>query len=76
MKIENSKMTYRTALKNSKDLYLVQFKLDNGLCIINDDKLEKKRNLEVGTIKRVKYGSSYLDAVIIGIGKYIVHIHY
>ena len=68
-------MTYRTALKDTQDLYLVQFKIDNGLCVMEDTKFETKDNIEIGTVKRVKYGTSYLDATIVGIGKYIVYLH-
>ena len=68
-------MTYRTALKDTQDLYLVQFKIDNGLCMIEDTKFETKDNIQIGTVKRVKYGTSYLDATIVGIGKYIVYLH-
>ena len=56
-------------------MYLVQFKIDNGLCMIEDTKFETKDNVEIGTVKHVKYGTSYLDATIVGIGKYIVYLH-
>ena len=65
-------MTYRTALKETKDLYLVQFQMDNGLCIIDDSKFVDKNNLKLNELKSVKYGSSHLEAKIVGIGKSIV----
>ena len=68
-------MTYRTALKQSKDLYLVQFEMDNGLCIIDDGKFVEKNDLKLNELKLVNYGS-YLKAKIVGIGKYIYNIVY
>ena len=65
-------MTYRTALKETEDLYLVQFQMDNGLCIIDDGKFVDKNDLKLNKLKLVKYGSSHLEATIVGIGKYIV----
>ena len=53
----------------------MQFKIDNGLCMIEDTKFETKDNIQIGTVKRVKYSTSYLDATIVGIGKYIVYLH-
>ena len=43
--------------------------------MIEDTKFETKDNIQIGTVKRVKYGTSYLDATIVGIGKYIVYLH-
>ena len=63
-------MTYRTALKETKDL--VQLQVDNGLCIIDDGTFVDKKDLKINKLKLVKYGSSYLDATIVGIGKHIV----
>ena len=68
-------MTYRTALKDTQDLYLVQFQIDNGLCVIDETKFETRDNVEIGIVKRVKYGTSYLNATIVGIGKYIVYLY-
>ena len=65
-------MTYRTALKETKDLYSVQFQVDNGLCITDDGKFVDKKDHKINKLKLVKYGSSYLDVTIVGIGKYIV----
>ena len=62
-------MTYRTALKETKDLYLVQFQMDN---VIDDSKFVDKNNLKLNEQKLVKYGSSHLEAKIVGIGKSIV----
>ena len=60
-------MTYRTAVKETKDL--VQLQVDNGLCIIDDGTFVDKKDLKINKLKLVKYGSSYLDATIVGIGK-------
>ena len=65
-------MTCRTALKETKDLYLVQLQVDNGLCIIDDGKFVDKKDLKINKLKLVKYDSSYLDATVVGIGKHIV----
>lgn len=61
-------MTCRTALKETKDLYLVQLQVDNGLCIIDDGKFVDKKDLKINKLKLVKYDSSYLDATVVGIG--------
>ena len=53
----------------------MQFQIDNGLCVIDETKFETQDNIEIGIVKRVKYGTSYLNATLVGIGKYIVYLH-
>ena len=61
-------MTLRTALRASKELYLVQFLCDNGVLVVERKDIESTEAVSIGDIVQVLYNKKEYDCTVIDKG--------